>query len=287
MLSDIIGALACPVCGADLALDDGVIRCGQGHSFDIARQGYVNLLHGRAQASTADTPEMIAARQRFLDSGVFEAIVTAVVEAARAALPEATPGVLLDVGAGTGHYLAALIDAFPERAGVALDVSKHAARVAARSHDRVGAIVADAWGRLPLHDDAAALVLVAFSPRNAEEFARVLAAGGVLIVVTPNPEHLGEIVGPLGLISIDPRKGERLAAKLGGLFELTDDRCVQYEATLDREAALSAVLMGPSAAHHSAEYLAGAVGRLPERLEVTISVTVGTYRLSASDTRSA
>lgn len=278
MLGDVLNALACPVCGAALEQTEGALRCDVGHSFDVGRQGYVNLLPGRAKAGTADTTEMIAARQEFLDSGAYEPIFSAVVEAARNAVDESVPGVILDIGSGTGHYLAALLDAFPDRAGVALDISKHAARVAARSHERVGAIVADAWAPLPLRPDFTQLILVAFSPRNADEFARVLAPGGTLIIVTPNPSHLWEIVGPLGLITVDPRKGERLAIKLGGLFEHVAEQIVEYPLELSRAQAASAVSMGPSAVHKSAEEIAEGLAALPEPVLVNVSITVGTYR---------
>ena len=131
-----------------------------------------------------------------------------------------------------GTRLSALLDAAPTRAGIALDISKHAAKVAAHAHERIGSIVADVWTRLPLRDGCAVLVLDIFSPRNAEEFARVLIDGGTLIVVTPNPEHLAELVGPLELITIDPRKRERLSVKLGSHFEQVAEQIVTYPLTL-------------------------------------------------------
>lgn len=286
MLSDIVPALVCPVCGSDLALADRVLACPSGHAFDVARQGYVNLLTGKGAASTADTTEMVAARREFLDAGHYARIAEAIVDAATDSITGAD-GVFLDAGAGTGYYLASLLDAFPQHAGIALDISKHAARVAARSHERVGAIVADVWAPLPLRDGCAALVLVVFSPRNAEEFARVLAPGGMLIVVTPNPEHLIELVGPLGLITVDPLKRERLSAKVGPLFEAVNEREITYQLTLDRDGAHAAVSMGPSAAHVSEEELSTRMQSIPEPVDVTVSVTVGTYRCRTPGTADA
>lgn len=282
MLSDIVDVLACPQCGGSLSLADQTLRCGTGHSFDVARQGYVNLLPGRANSSTADTPQMVRARREFLDAGHFAPIGQAVVAAARASVPDEMAGIFLDVGAGTGYALAALLDATPSRIGVALDISKHAAKEAARAHERIGAIVADVWKRLPLQDGCAALVLDIFSPRNAEEFVRVLAAGGTLIVVTPNIEHLGELVGPLGLITVDPRKRERLSVKLGSRFEQIAEQTVSYPLRLSRANAIAAAAMGPSAAHLSIEELTRRVETLEDPVAVTVSVTVGTYR-SRSD----
>ncbi len=190
-------------------------------------------------------------------------------------------GIYLDVGAGTGYALSALLDAAPKRAGIALDISKHAAKVAAHAHERIGSIVADVWTRLPLQDGCAVLVLDIFSPRNAEEFARVLIDGGTLIVVTPNPEHLAELVGPLELITIDPRKRERLSVKLGSHFEQVAEQIVTYPLALNHADATAAAAMGPSAAHVSAEELSRRVEALDDPISVTVSVTVGTYRASA------
>lgn len=278
MLGDIVDALACPQCGGALSLADRVMSCSSGHSFDVARQGYVNLLPGRASASTADTPAMIAARQGFLDGGHFARITDTVISAAHTAVRGDVAGIFLDAGAGTGYALAALLDATPTRRGIALDISKHAARAAARAHERIGSIVADVWTRLPLRDGCAALVLDIFSPRNAEEFSRVLVDAGTLIVVTPNPEHLAELVGPLELLTVDPRKRERLSVKLGSHFEHVAEQTVTYPLALSRADAIAAAAMGPSAAHVSAEELTRRAEALEDPVEVTVSVTVGTYR---------
>ncbi|MDF1543430.1 MAG: hypothetical protein P1P71_10015, partial [Anaerosomatales bacterium] len=74
MLADVIGCLACPHCGGALALAEAgrTMRCDAGHSFDIARQGYASLLAGDAHTGTADTAEMVAAREAFLSAGHYE-----------------------------------------------------------------------------------------------------------------------------------------------------------------------------------------------------------------------
>lgn len=276
MLGDILDALACPYCGGKLGHDGATVRCGSGHAFDLAREGYLNLLRGDAVASTADTPAMVNSRRTFLDAGHFSAIARAVADAACAAADD-VPGVVLDAGAGTGYVLGAVLDSLPARRGIALDISKHAIRVAARSHERLGGIVADVWSRLPVQDESCVLVLNVFAPRNAEEFARVLTPGGALLVVTPNEDHLVELVHPLGLITVDPRKDERLAAKLGRHFERVGETVLSYRLALSHADAIAAAEMGPSAAHVVAEELAQRVRRLEPPITVTVSVTVGTY----------
>jgi len=271
------GLLACPYCGAALAEAGGALACAAGHAFDIARQGYVNLLPGGASADTADTPEMVAARTGFLARGHFGPLDEALAEAVASGVG-ATEGCVIDVGAGTGGHLAAVLERLPYHVGLALDISKHAARRAARAHPRIGAVVCDAWGTLPVRDGVAAAVMCVFAPRNAPEFARVLAPAGALVVVTPTARHLEELVGPLGLVSVDPRKEERLEATLGGHFERTTTRLVECEMHLARADALAAALMGPSAHHLRAGEAESRVAALPEPIDTTLSVSVSTWR---------
>lgn len=275
--------LACPVCGAGLADDaGGAVTCASGHSFDIARQGYINLLPGGARPGTADSAEMVAARSALLGSGWFDALDEALV-AATASAVGGVEGCIVDVGAGTGRHLAAVLDGIGGgRTGLALDISKHAARRAARAHPRIGAVVCDAWGRLPVRDGVAAAVLNVFAPRNADEFARVLAPGGSLVVASPTVAHLAELVGPLGLVTVDPDKDRRLDEKLGRLFRPGESAVVHRTLTFGPEEVRAAVLMGPSARHLSPGDLDRRLGRLPDQVAVTLSVRVGRW---LADTR--
>src|SRR4051812_8264823 len=246
VLADVVDLLRCPVCGDALGEAGGALRCAAGHSFDIARQGYVNLVPGRA-----DTPEMVEARDAFLRAGHFRPLSTALAEEAKVV----ERGVVLDVGAGTGHHLAAVLDALPGARGIAVDASPAALRRAARAHERAAAIGADAWKPLPLRDGLASIVLSVFAPRNASEMARVLAPrkgaahGGALIAVTPTTRHLHELVGPLGLLSVPDDKVDRLDAQLAGHLELAERRRVEHAMFLTRDECAQLVRMGPSAWH--------------------------------------
>lgn len=268
--------LVCPRCGGGLAERAGALACETGHAFDIARQGYVNLLLGGAHTGTADTSAMVAARAAFLARGHFSVVDEALVDA----VSRATAGVdgcILDVGAGTGEHLAAVLDRVPGRIGLALDLSKHAARRAAHVHERVGAVVCDAWGRLPVRDGAAVAVMSVFAPRNAAEFARVLVPGGVLVVVAPTVAHLAELVAALGMVRVDPQKEERLEAALGSRFHRTRSTLVERELQLSHEDVLAAALMGPSAHHLSAAEVEARILGLDEPVVARLSVNVSTW----------
>ena len=290
MHADVVAALRCPVCDGALAVDGeprGPLRCPRRHSFDQARPGYVQLT-ARPLAHPGDSPAMVAARAAFLDAGHYAPIVEAVAIAAAAAYPGA--GLLLDVGAGTGHYTVATLDRVPGAAGLALDVSKAAARVAARAHPRLDAVLADAWRRLPLADGTVGVLLDVFAPRNSAEFARVLRADGALVVVTPAADHLAELVAAAGMLTVDPDKEARLAASLGG-FEPVGRRAVRFPMALSAAEADTLIAMTPSARHRPPDPEAdpdSATGPEPTWAApavVTASVLVTTYVLRSTSSQ--
>lgn len=277
MHPEVVAALCCPHEGSGFVLTDRTLRCEHGHAFDLARQGYVNLVVGR-HPSTGDDAGMVAAREEVLAAGRFEPVTAELVDLVARHAPPA--GVVVDLGAGTGHHLAGVLDRLPDRVGVALDLSKHAARRAARVHPRVGAVVTDVWQRLPVRDGAAGVVLCVFAPRNAAEIARVLRPDGVLVVVTPAAHHLGELVAPLGLLEVDPRKQERLLATLGpDLAASGEVRRVEVTWELDHRQVETIVGMGPSAGHLAPEVLVSRLAALPEVVTVTAAVELRTFRV--------
>jgi 23S rRNA (guanine745-N1)-methyltransferase len=252
-----------------LDFGDGVLGCPAGHSFDIARQGYVNLVPGRA-----DTPEMVEARDAFLRAGHFRPLSEAL---AGAVTKSSGSGAVVDLGAGTGHHLAAVLDSLPDRRGIAVDASPAALRRAARSHPRAAAVGADAWKPLPLRDGIATTVLSVFAPRNAIEMARILAPGGALLAVTPTTRHLHELVGPLGLLSVPDDKEDRLDEQLASRFELTDRRTMEHAMFLTREESAQIVRMGPSAWHVDEQSVSERLAALADPLAVTASMTLSRY----------
>ncbi|GCE39835.1 Ribosomal RNA large subunit methyltransferase A [Rhodococcus wratislaviensis] len=277
MLADVTDLLACPQCRSPVELDEGAILCDAGHTFDVARQGYVTLMTGAGGKFDGDSPEMIAARADFLGGGSFDPLMDAVADAVAAGTGAGDDPRLLEIGAGTGHYLARVLDATPTGRGIGLDVSKYAARRIARAHPRAGAVVADVWQHLPVRDHVLSHVLCVFAPRNADEAHRVLAEHGSLVVLTPTERHLGELVDLLGMVRVDDRKVERLGAAMSGRFERTGHVAVEYPMSLSHLDVTRLVGMGPSARHLTPERLASSIAALPQEYPVTASVTVSTY----------
>ena len=217
MLPEVVARLRCPLCGSIMAEHDRTLRCPRGHSFDIARQGYVNLLPGAAPAAT-DTPEMVAARAAILAAGSLR-------------LPhrggDRRGRRRRERGTGVRARRRRRNRALPRR-GPAAPAGRPRSRPRPGHAPRYGGPRAPTRGRAPPSATSgtgsrwptrcADLVLDVFAPRNGAEFHRVLRPGGRLVVVTPTPAHLAELVPLLGLIGVDPDKDERLEASLGSRF---------------------------------------------------------------------
>jgi 23S rRNA (guanine745-N1)-methyltransferase len=248
VLEHVVADLTCPHGEPSLRLVEGGLVCPSGHQFDVARQGYVNLLLGPAPAA-ADTAAMVSARERIQSAGHQGAITAALVAAVRAALPDGPQATIVDIGAGTGHHLAAVVEATGAPAGLAVDLSKHAARRAARAHPRVGAIVADVWRGVPVRDAAAAVVLVVFAPRDPVELTRILRPAGVLVAVTPTPRHLAPLVATLGLLQVDEDKTGTLDRAMSSVATLERRQVVEEVRELVHDEVAAIVAMGPSAHH--------------------------------------
>jgi 23S rRNA (guanine745-N1)-methyltransferase len=299
MLSEVVACLRCPVCGQALETvarpgNDGgpaALRCPRGHSFDRAKQGYVDLTAG-AVPHAGDSADMVAARAAFLGAGhygfVSAELAAAVTASGTAAVtaggtaatgPDATggAGLIVDAGAGTGAHLATVLDAHPGTAGLALDVSRYALRRAARAHPRMAAARSDVWTSLPLADHCAAVLLNVFAPRNGAEFARVLRPDGTLLVVTPGPDHLRELVDALGLLRVDPSKEDRLSASLDRWFTPVSSTVARRQLSLRHAEVETLVGMGPSAWHAGAAERAVRIAALPEPVRVTAQVRIGRY----------
>jgi 23S rRNA (guanine745-N1)-methyltransferase len=223
---------------------------------------------------------MVAARAAFLGSGHYRVLADAVTTAAVTTVATAAVAgeCCIELGAGTGHYLAQVLDAVSRWTGLALDVSAHAARRAARAHPRMGAVVCDAWGPLPVRSSVAAVLLSVFAPRNGPEIARVLRPGGALVVVTPSTSHLAELVHGVGLISVQAHKQQRLNRQLAPFLSAEWAHPVERAMRLGHQDIEALVAMGPSAYHTDPVAMRQRIAALPNPMPVTASVIVSVYR---------
>ena len=180
--------LLCTVrnCHLPLAPEERRLVCPRGHSFDIARSGYINLLQpqDRRSRNPGDAAEAVAARRRFLDRGHAEPLL----EAIRAVIPQA--GTILDAGCGDGYYLGSLGH------GSGIDISTTAIDLAARRYPQCEWLVANADRFIPYADASFDLILSITGRMNAVEFRRV--ARGFLLVAVAAPDDLIELRGRRG-----------------------------------------------------------------------------------------
>ncbi|MFI2363161.1 methyltransferase domain-containing protein [Promicromonospora sp. NPDC019610] len=275
----ILPLLRCPSCGAELTTAPGALRCPRRHSFDVARHGYASLLTG-TRATSGDDGPMARARRDFLAADRYAAIRDTVAdlagESAGAADGARPPATVVDVGCGTGYYLAGVLDAMPGAVGLGLDTSAHALRSAAKAHERAAAATWDVFRPFPIESERVDVVLDVFAPRNPAEFHRVLRPGGVLVVVRPFGGHLAELRRQVaGMVTVDPDKEERLHQALDPYFEAARTEQVEYTTPLTRQEAVDLVLMTPSARHVTEADLDDEE-TLPA--EVTVSVLATAYR---------
>lgn len=277
MLSHVVDVLADPIDGSALTLVDDNRRLvsESGHSFDIARQGYVTLAGGAGIRYVGDDSSMIHARETFLSGGHFAPFVEAVSNSVHLALDEANvpddaSPVICEVGAGTGYYLAHALDDIENSRGIGIDVSVPAAKMLSKCHPRVGAVVADEWSRLPLRDASIDAITVVFAPRNASEFARVLKPGGQVIVLTADAGHLEELREPLGIIGVEKGKVQRMIDQAAGnLVPVFDPEPIEFTMHLDQDSIASQIGMSPSARHIHPDVLGERIATLPSVMDVT------------------
>jgi 23S rRNA (guanine745-N1)-methyltransferase len=283
VLSDVIDLLADPVDGTPLRAGDGSWRTlvsESGHSYDVARQGYVTLAGGAGLRYTGDDADMITARESFLSGGHFAPFVEAVSDTVNDVLDDAhvtedDRPAIVEIGAGTGYYLAHTLDSVPGSRGIGVDVSVPAAKRLASCHRRVGAVVADAWSRLPLRDGCIDVLTVIFAPRNAAEFSRVLTPEGQVVVLTPEAGHLAELRAPLGIIDVEAGKVDRMISQASGyLVPVGDPESIEFVMRLDQASIAAQIGMSPSARHIHPKVLAERIADLPPVMEVTARATV-------------
>lgn len=251
--------LLCPVCGNPLVRADRAYACALGHSFDIARQGYVNLLTTpqKHSANPGDTREQVAARRAFLDGGYYAPIAQALADTARRL---GASGPVLDVGCGEGYYGACLARAMgAELTG--LDVSREAVRFAAARYKDATWLCATA-AHIPVEDGGAGLITSLFAVTMPGEFHRLLRPEGLLFQVLAAPDHL---LGLKGIIY--PRllhKEKDTVPELPG-FSRVESVPIRFSFTLEGEQVRNLLYMTPHVYRISRE---GA-----DRLRATASLT--------------
>lgn len=235
--------LRCPVCREPLARQDKSYRCARGHSFDVARSGYVNLLPSGSGRLRGDDPQMLRSRRAFLEAGHYEPLLDEIVGRLTVSGAGAAPRQMVDVGCGEGYFTSGIARAFPGADVWGIDVSRVAVGMAARQHPEARFAVAAARD-LPVHDGAADTIVSIFAPRYPAELHRSLMIGGRLITVGPGPMHLMEM---RRILYRDVRPPGRGWVDLGSGWQLLARAELHYELQLSAQARRNLLAMTPYA----------------------------------------
>ena len=219
--------LLCPVCGKQLKSEGKQYVCPDHHSFDIARQGHVNLLTVQQKHSLnpGDTREQVLSRREFLEAGYYAPIARTLIDTAKEL---DLSGPILDVGCGEGYYSAQLADALNAEL-VGLDISKEAVRCAAAKYKGKQWLCATA-AHIPVEDGSVSLLTSLFALTLPEEFRRVLKEDGYYFQVLAAQDHL---LGLKGIIYDNLIFKEKdTVPELPG-FELVKSVPIRFEFTVE------------------------------------------------------
>ncbi|WP_336148648.1 putative RNA methyltransferase [Acinetobacter ursingii] len=236
-----MSVLMCPVCRQALNLQQRTWRCEQGHSYDLAKQGYVNLhvVQHKHSKTPGDTPESVLARRLFLLEGFYQPLRDAVV----AQLQHLQLNTLLDIGCGEGYYTTAMQQQVQQCIG--LDIAKTAVQRAAKLNSQVTWVVGTG-ATLPVLNESTDICTSLFSPIPKDEILRVLKPQGYLLVVTPAPEHLYALREAL-FDEVKPHQPNKFVEQLQSDFELVLEQHIESQFNLDQEQLKNLIAMTPYA----------------------------------------
>ncbi len=234
-----MSSIVCPLCLLVLERQPKVWICARGHSFDVARDGYVNLLvvQHKNSREPGDNPDMVKARREFLRAGHYQPLRDAL-------LPLLAPlraQNLLDIGCGEGYYTSALTGIVPDVTG--LDIAKPAIQLAAKQFRGITWLVASG-AVLPIADASMDIVSSLFSQLHIEEMHRVLKPGAHVLVVTPAPDHLWSVRQGL-FDEVHAHEPDKFLAGFEAQFDLRSRQEVRFPLSLTQQSLRQLLLMTP------------------------------------------
>lgn len=254
-----VQVFACPICRESLFLSDlSALSCASNHSFDFARNGYVNLFVG--QSKTQYDKDLFRARRQVFAAGIYRPLI---VEIGRLLMDLKTDtNLVLDAGCGEGSLLAQLHPLVSTKAFLGVDISKEGIMLAGAHQVPCMWCVAD-LAKLPLRDTSIDVILNVLSPANYEEFRRVLKPNGVVLKVIPGEEYLHEIRMLLG---ISPYSNDEVLINLGKNLTIEKRIPLYYQVPVTESLWLALVDMTPLTQHRRIK------GDPPEFLTIDLQV---------------
>ena len=268
----------CPVCGGPLQLHQSgkSYACQNQHSFDLAKEGYLNLLPVQYKHSKepGDSKQIMIARREFLEAGFYEPMAKAVAMMIDADKTESQSMRLLDMGCGEGYYsrkIALYCNHSEQIALHGIDIAKFAIAAAAKKQPNARFVVASS-NRLPYTDQYFDFVLRVFAPSDDDELKRVLKPSGHLLTVTPGPRHLWQLKEFI-YAEVKEHASESLIP-LG--FERLSAQRISYKITPNPQQRIALLQMTPFAwrANESAQQALNSVAVLEIETDFILTLSV-------------
>lgn len=270
----------CPVCGSDMeVLELSSLRCKKGHSFDFAKQGYVNLV--THPIKTKYSKELFEARGKLMaDYRFFEDLTEAISEVIlQHSNTNGEPLYILDTGCGEGTHLTDICNRVANNGrdvvGAGIDLAKEGVFVAARNYSEKIWCVAD-LARTPLKDEQFDVILNILSPSNYGEFSRLLKPGGLLIKVVPQSGYLSELREAFYADSEkESYSNEETVERFNEKFQLTEKLSVHYVKELGRDSLEALVAMTPLAWGADERKVGAFLENIPQQITVNLEILIG------------
>lgn len=260
----------CPICCSSIQLKDGVqFVCEQDHSFDVSRQGYVNLAP-QAHVTKYDR-SLFEARKVMMTSGFFQPVLDKLTTFIENHISTIQTPKMLDAGSGEGSHLAYLTANLETQvAGVGIDLAKEGVLAAARDYPGNSWLVSD-LANCPFQDRAFDVLLNILSPANYKEFTRVLKEDGLFIKIVPENGYLKQLRAVFYDDEVKEKEGNPVASVASHFKDVKTER-ITYDFPLDKVLLESLIHMTPLTWGTSAEKIARAkVSKIPF---VTVDFTI-------------
>ncbi|TLU61304.1 23S rRNA (guanine(745)-N(1))-methyltransferase [Thalassotalea litorea] len=216
----------CPLCNHPLHLDNKTFKCENNHSFDVAKEGYVNLLPVQFKHSKdpGDNKQMVNARRAFLENEFYAPLRNKLLELYQN-FNEFDANTVLDIGCGEGYYTSS--HKMENNHVYGIDIAKNAIRIAAKKYRDCHYSVASI-AQLPFANESIDWAYSVYAPIKVEEFHRIIKAGGYLLVVSPGARHLWQLKS---LIYRTPQPHDETCPDMSG-FELIEETRLAYEMSM-------------------------------------------------------
>ncbi|VAX14164.1 Ribosomal RNA large subunit methyltransferase A [hydrothermal vent metagenome] len=275
--------LACPIDGLGFDYLEKQLVCENGHVYDIARQGYVNLLPAQHKRTRhpGDSKEMVLARSRFLNSGIYEPVARRLAQIIYSYHGDNKTSCLMDAGCGEGYYLDYVFNYFQnknnsgEMSFIGMDISKAAIHEAAKRNKQISWLVGT--NRRPaIEADSVDIILCVFGFQSFEGFNKILKSGSRIILVEPGPDHLIELREIIySKVKRTPLQDLSRYEKLG--FSVGDSQPLQFKTGLINNKQIHDLLIMTPHFYRATKEGREAAARL-DTLDLTVDVMLRTLK---------